>query len=693
MLQLLGDQLIRDPTIAVFELLKNSYDADATTVTVTLFDIESVDQATIVVEDDGSGMTFDTVLNVWLEPGTDHRARQRAEGRRSPRHGRLPMGEKGIGRFAVHKLGKQVELVTRAGDCGEVVVELDWETMEREDYLSDASIRVVEREPRVFVGRTGTRIRVTHLREPWTRRMARTLRRSVTAMTSPFEEVSSFLPELILRPDPDWFGGLLDPVKVTEAALFHVKAEVDPTDWTMKYAYIFDPPSTARRFEPRRVKREDVPLGPIEGSRKGEKYLRHLQETAERAREEAADAAVGVGKFRMNLHIFDLDRETRELLITDYRGVSEYLDTNGGIRVYRDGIRIYDYGEPENDWLDLDARRVNLPAQRISNRLVVGAVHLDSAKSRGLVEKTNREGFVSSPSYQVFRSAVQSAIQHVVFERNRDKRIIRQVVGRSRDASEPVSGALKRLRQRVRRHGLLEELGPFIDRAEAEYGSFRETLLVTAGAGLTMTAVVHEIEKGVKALNRALDRRAERERLAELGRHLAEVIESMGFIARRSDRTREQASELVSVALRTFDYRFSHHGVTVENGFNEAKDFMVEVRRRLIVGTLLNMFDNAIYWLNAKDPSVKRLYVGPTQEFKGRMGILVADNGPGFLDPPEFLVQPFMTRKGDGMGLGLYIVNEVMRAHGGELLFPSHNEVDLPSGFQGACVALLFRRL
>ena len=126
----------------------------------------------------------------------------------------------------------------------------------------------------------------------------------------------------------------------------------------------------------------------------------------------------------MELHIFDLDRENR-VLLADYRGVSDFLEANGGVRVYRDGIRVYDYGEPENDWSALDARRVNVPAQRISNRLVIGAIHLDSSKSRGLVEKTNREGFVESPSYRVFRSAVQSAIQHIVFERNRDKQVLR----------------------------------------------------------------------------------------------------------------------------------------------------------------------------------------------------------------------------------------------------------------------------
>ena len=172
---------------------------------------------------------------------------------------------------------------------------------------------------------------------------------------------------------------------------------------------------------------------------------------------------------------------------------------------------------------------------------------------------------------------------------------------------------------------------------------------------------------------------------------MAEVIESLGYLARRSDQTTESASELVSVALRTIDYRFSHHGIGVANGFNEGNDFRVRGKRRLIVGTLLNLFDNSIYWLDAKNPRSKRIYVGPTRDLGEGGGIVVADNGPGFLDPPDFLVQPFMTRKGDGMGMGLYIANEVMRAHEGQLLSPSRGDVDLPSRYSGACVVLLFR--
>ena len=77
--QLLGDELIGSPRLAVFELVKNAYDADAGMVRVALRNIGRPD-ASIVVEDDGDGMTLETIRDIWLVPGHDHRARQRTAG-------------------------------------------------------------------------------------------------------------------------------------------------------------------------------------------------------------------------------------------------------------------------------------------------------------------------------------------------------------------------------------------------------------------------------------------------------------------------------------------------------------------------------------------------------------------------------------------------------------------------------------
>ena len=157
LLQLLGDQLIGTPRLAVFELVKNAYDADAESVTVTLKGLHT-DEPSIVVQDDGDGMTLDTIRDIWLVPAHDHRAHQRKSLKRTLLN-RLPLGEKGLGRFAVHKLGDRIELVTRAKNSQECIVNIDWTTLIEKQFLSDAEVTVRTRSPDIFKGsKTGKKI-------------------------------------------------------------------------------------------------------------------------------------------------------------------------------------------------------------------------------------------------------------------------------------------------------------------------------------------------------------------------------------------------------------------------------------------------------------------------------------------------------------------------------------------------------
>ncbi|GAF87378.1 unnamed protein product, partial [marine sediment metagenome] len=140
MLLLLGDQLIRDPGIAVFELVKNAYDADSPDVTVKMSDIADERFGKIVIQDSGTGMDYDTVTGVWMEPGTDYRSKQRQLGKRTKKYNRLPLGEKGVGRFAAHKLGDHIRLVTRKRGNREIVVKIDWTKYSKRKYLEDIPV-------------------------------------------------------------------------------------------------------------------------------------------------------------------------------------------------------------------------------------------------------------------------------------------------------------------------------------------------------------------------------------------------------------------------------------------------------------------------------------------------------------------------------------------------------------------------
>jgi nitrogen fixation/metabolism regulation signal transduction histidine kinase len=138
--------------------------------------------------------------------------------------------------------------------------------------------------------------------------------------------------------------------------------------------------------------------------------------------------------------------------------------------------------------------------------------------------------------------------------------------------------------------------------------------------------------------------------------------------------------------------RLKAHKIELLKG-DAGAGFAVKCSRRLVISTIMNLVDNSIWWLDNKwgdQADKKKILVTSIKNFNGRPTIIVADNGPGFVDSPELLVEPFISRKPDGMGLGLHIASEVMKAQGGDLLFPDWDDLDLPSGIDGAVVALSF---
>lgn len=681
MLLLLGDQLIRDPGIAVFELVKNAYDADSPDAKVTMSHVTDMNRGRIVVEDSGTGMDFDTVKNIWLEPGTDYRVQQRKMGDRTERYGRLPIGEKGVGRFAAHKLGRHIALITRRKNYPEVSVEIDWDRFMERKYLSDIPVKIQEREPQVFKGRkTGTWIEITKLHNVWNRVMVRDLTRSVTSICSPFQKEGEFKAELLLTENSDWLKGLLTVDQVLEYALFRANCKIqghlpDSGDVLLTYEYHFVPfPAMRDEVKPRteRLLRNDA------------RNISSNEETIRTIKRE-------VGPIEFDLYIFDREPRILSLGVTDKKGLKEFLDEAGGIRVYRDGIRVYDYGEPGNDWLDLGGRRVNVPARRISNNLVIGAVSLGLDKSRGLIEKTNREGFVDNAAFRAFKEAVVFAVQQIETERNKDKARIRNAYA-SKTIKEPVLEDLTELRNLVEEKKLTPELGAYLDRIEADFILIRDRFLTSASAGLSLSVVIHEVEKGVAELVKAVEKEEASPRVKRLARHLAELIEGFAALIKRSGTSRERASSMISQALFNTELRLKLHGIKAIVEYRQG-DFEVKCSRRLTISTLMNLIDNSIWWLDNKWDRMenkKNIYIGTSRELPSGPAIVVADNGPGFLDPPEYLIEPFISRKPAGMGLGLHIADQVMKAQGGKLEFPGAGDLSLPQGLDGAIVALVF---
>ena len=155
----LGERLVKQPEVAVVELIKNAYDADAVECVV-----EYDPSRRIVVTDDGSGMTFDRFTNAWMRIGTSSKEDMAFSGQ----FGRQVTGEKGIGRFAVRFLGKRLHLVSVADDVGRGVrtrltATFNWPRFDRNEDLDKVRVpyRLDAVEPSV---RTGTELIITKLR-------------------------------------------------------------------------------------------------------------------------------------------------------------------------------------------------------------------------------------------------------------------------------------------------------------------------------------------------------------------------------------------------------------------------------------------------------------------------------------------------------------------------------------------------
>jgi signal transduction histidine kinase len=692
-LQLLGDELIGSPRLAVFELVKNAYDADANEVTVTL-DLDEPSGPSIVVTDDGEGMNAEVLRDVWLVPGDDHRQQQRASDQRSRLNQRLPLGEKGLGRFAVHKLGNRIQLVTRARNSDECSVEIDWQRLIAKPFLENAPVTIRTRKPEIFTGqKTGTRIEISDLRQPeWSRGEVRRLQRQITSICSPFEEPSGFRATLRIPGHENWIEDIPDVQAILEHALwkftFRLK-EDGRFDWTYTFRKI-----PGLKIEGREVckKNEKLRLPPPSGrDDRAEKKV-----VADRA------TTLGIGPVSGQLYAYDRDREVLRRL-SAAQLINDYLDDNGGIRVYRDGIRVYNYGEAGDDWLGLDLRRVNAPTRGISRNIILGAVHLSLKSSTQLIEKTNREGFVENDACGRLRRIVLGALSTLETERELDKERIRKLTRSGPDPdTKPIQKPIEELRKALGKKGVIKDFEPYVAKIEHDYREMQETLLSAGMSGLNLAVVFHEVERGVRALHQVIVDGRDTSSAVDQARELMHLLDGFSTLLRRDARSTHTAAKLIGAARQYNVLRLRYHQVQLVCPILESGQPGFEARFSfsLVLGALNNLIDNSLYWLRVRWPdlpktsqtSPRKIYLGVTDELAAGRAVVLADTGPGFQgDDPERLVRPFFTRKPTGMGLGLYYANMAMELNGGQLVFPGNGEADVPAGFDGAVVAMAFK--
>lgn len=686
----LGDQLIRNEAIAIFELVKNCYDANAGFSKVSFENVDNVRNGKITIEDNGDGMDIDIVTNIWMQPGTDYKEKLFREHKDDKNHkGRLPIGEKGIGRFGAYKLGNTIEVVTKkSSSAKEVYFKINWASFEQVDFLEDIEVQVIEQEPKVFVsGKKGTRITITNLKQPWSRRTLRETVRLLNTLNTPrfIKNMDAFKVEI--TENLNWVTDLLDVEKIIEYTLF--KGElIIKNDKIKSFSYSFSPWNAMKEMSARAINLEDIPM----------KEEVRDEKTREKKFNLIDLSKYEIGEIKIVIFAYSLDAGIIKLGISDKSGFKKYLEQNGGMKVYRDGMRIYDYGEKSNDWLSMDMRRVNRPGNYLSNNQFIGYVLLDRADSSDLIEKSNREGFIENDAYFAFKEAVSFAVRQFEIQRNLDKDKLNNFYVAKR-AKEPVIRRLSELKEKVveqvKEKEIKNEIVLELSRIESEYNDMVEIFLKSANAGINLGVAIHEIEKVINELNNALLSATTIIHARELATRLAELVKGYSLLLKGKDKGTYDIKGLVLQALFNVEFRLKAHNIVLETNINMFDSSPAKCARNISIGSIVNLIDNSIWWMSYKEIPNKKLYVGLSNEYDHHISVIVADNGPGFSIPQEDRIKPFISTKptGAGMGLGLFIANECMEDQGGELIFPDFGDFQIPEDYKyGATAVLAFRR-
>ena len=227
-LNLLGDELIGSDILAIFELVKNSYDADANEVNISFVNLNTPEQK-IIIEDDGCGMTAEIIHKVWLIIGTDYKKK---EAKISKKYERLSLGNKGVGRLAVHRLAESILLETKTeDDLFGSYLEINWQNLVSSgEFIDDLYVDVNEGILQPFPKGHGTRITLKGLKNKyWTKVQLRDLVRKIDNFKNPFQTVPNFNVNIHCDEDKQqWIEDVKSGIDILKESLYCFKFKLSP---------------------------------------------------------------------------------------------------------------------------------------------------------------------------------------------------------------------------------------------------------------------------------------------------------------------------------------------------------------------------------------------------------------------------------------------------------------------------------
>lgn len=699
--RLIGRELITDKITAVYELVKNSYDANARRVDIIFEHNEQNECQRIIINDNGLGMSEKDIREKWMVIGSNSKRQSRIS---PPPLSRKMVGKKGIGRFAIDKLGAYVKMQTkrsREDTLNNVVI--DWRLYEAEEksQLQRRSESIIRpsgdsensTEPaKLFTDientfwleadnsdLSGTKLIIEQIRDKWDFEDIELLISELSKLASPFSEVESTF-------------------KMHVTALRHGYKEKLIESKAVGYA------SHEFRigFHPEKQIQESL----------------RYDESTNSLKKDYGDY-LSFGPVEIVVFYFDKVAKSRFKKNTD----NQLID---GIKIYRDGLITTPFAESvtstsqKKDILGLDKRRWSGFFNKISSRDILGYIEMSDELNPEIIESTNRQGFIINKEFkelcEFFFNQI-SAIEEFLQGQKEARRI--ETESDLKMAKEEIIYVgellteLKKIAPIEVKSDIsnitknIKKLGKRIDRGISEYREIeiektRQENLFFSLMSLQEYAgeIAHMVRTSIAKISRFAQFFYEEfpnPKYNNLyGKYAKSIFEEMNSLSRALDFMLSYTKtnigfEKMNIQQMLDDLIYIAYIEELEKNNIEVQidiDQGIEVfhNRKFFEDIFQNLIDNSIKALSKSEQSIKKIII------KGRVSndqivFKIADNGPGIPDKIKsrvFNVFFTTTENQGGGGIGLFSVKKRIQAMNGSI-----KVIDNPYFAKGAAFELI----
>ncbi len=695
----LGRESISSSLVAVSELVKNAYDADASEVVIAFSDLHT-DSPKLTITDDGDGMDKEHLLTRWMRIGTTHKYEV---GRSSKL--RVYTGAKGLGRLGLDRLCTKLNLFTKTKVSQSIFeVDIDWnkynlvksvelDSIKHEVFeiknsrLSDDSFPLLGRK-------SGSQYVLAGLKDVWDGEFLEELRKELSLLVSPFSKTLGFN----VKFDTGGFRSDLEGYIASDHFL-------EAAEWRLEASILDDFRVSFEIFD--RNGNISLPAAPVPWS----EWMKQ------------SDTTPSCGPLNFSVY-FMRNSPGRDVDANKFKPkeIRAFLKSNQGVRVYRDNFRVKPYGDPsgDGDWLGLAMRRVVNPESitmenwRIGYNQIVGAVFIGRDKNPNLVDQTNREGLTETPAYFQLRKFSLKCIElfekHIQTHALAEKKLkplevpLSKIIDEGNSAYNEVIEKIKKLKsfskdvevkkqldviqaslsQESERSAIVKDR---VDQLEAE----KDTLANLASLGILSVSFGHETLAAIStAVSNSALLRAKvvqdffmlpDETVAYAEKRFDSIEKSLNYIkvfgnfslgnVRRDKRTRRalDLAAIINNVLSSFDEMLSKRKIKVE--FADLSKSILKIKGYEIdwESIFANLITNSC-WAMSDTPAESRHIRIKLYAQDGMAVVEFEDSGCGIEAGVEghIFKATFSTkrnRKGDtvGTGMGLSIVKTFVEDH------------------------------